>query len=653
MSKPVNVFITYSHKDTEAKDELITHLASIQRDGLISVWDDNEIVPDDTWRDSVFGNLAGSDILLYLTSPASLASESCNKELAAALKANLRVIPIILECCKWCNHPLSGFHVLPDSGTPISTWSFEYEAWQNVVSGIQSAIVSSQSLPHLSEISEKTRLAASAFQRANVLMNLGQLDEAIAAYSDAIHLNRCYAEAYHNRGLAYRKKLGTLELAIEDYTTAIELNPEFAQAYFNRGEAWLRMRKWDNLRADLAVAQKLGLDITAAFHNIYRDASMFGWHRSGFKVPEDIGKMLMQYGVNPFTTTQKVLTASGKSWESFAVLELLEQFRNAGKPLSEYLQGCSSRGITTGLNEAFIVDTAARDALIAEHRSSAEILKPILDKDKIRRWRVKLRKQDKWLIFTPRGIALNTYPAIENHLRKYKDALSKRAGSQEWYELQTAPKDATYFEQPKCLYSDSASATAFAFDDEGYYVGSPAYVLPTQELWLLGVLNTSAVSWFYARTMTQLMAQPRKTPFLKFSPRAIAQIPIPDMRPEQQALLHKLVEYILYLKKQPTTDGSDLANARDYVMAEYFSNIVGCLVYELYLPDELHQGDKHFFQPLFDERLPELEEMPGNDKMPAFREIFEQLFDKHHPVRKNRFFLDSLEPIRIIEGKKL
>ena len=650
MSKPVNVFITYSHKDAEAKDELITHLASLQRDGLISVLHDTETVPGGTWRDVVFGNLAGSDILLYLTSPASLASESCNKELAAALKANLRVMPIILEECDWLHHPLSDFPVLPDKGKPVRAWKPESRGWQNVVEHLLSTVTAMQYQANpLSEMSEKELHAESALQRGNVLMNLGQLDEAIAAYSDAIHLNPCYAEAYHNRGLAYRKKLGTLELAIQDYTTAIELNPAFARAYFNRGEAWLRMRKWDNLRADLAAAQKLGLDITDAFHNIYRDASMFGWHRSGFKVPEDIGKMLMQYGVNPFTTTQKVLTASGKSWESFAVLELLEQFRNAGKPLSEYLQGRSSRGITTGLNEAFIVDAAARDALIAEHRSSADILKPILDKDKIRRWRVKLRKQNKWLIFTPRGVELNAYPAIENHLRKYKDALSKRAGSQEWYELQTAPKDATYFEQPKCLYPDSASATAFAFDDEGHYFGKTTYVLPSTEPWLLGVLNTSAVSWFYARTM----AQSRKTLFLKFSPRAIAQIPIPDMCPEQQALFHKLVEYILYLKKQPTTDGSDLANARDYVMVAYFGHILDGLVYELYLPDELHKGDKHFFQPLFEERLPDLEEIPGDDKVPAFRELFEHLSDRHHPIRRNSFFLDSLEPIRIIEGKKL
>ena len=51
-----------------------------------------------------------------------------------------------------------------------------------------------------------------------------------------------------------------------------------------------------------------------------------------------------------------------------------------------------------------------------------------------------------------------------------------------------------------------------------------------------------------------------------------------------------------------------------------------------------------------EEQLPQLEEIRG-DKMSAFRDIFEHLYEKTHPIRKNLFFLDSLKPIRIIEGK--
>ncbi len=269
----------------------------------------------------------------------------------------------------------------------------------------------------------------------------------------------------------------------------------------------------------------------------------------------------------------------------------------------------------------------------------------------IKRWRVKptdesrREPQDKWLIFAHRGVDIDAYPAIKKHLGKHRNALEKRSGKQEWYELQTALTDTTRFTQPKCIYADIASETAFAFDDKGYYVGSPASLLSTNELWLLGVLNTRAVSWFYARTAPQV-----RGPFLKFVPRYVSQIPIPDMNPEQKALIQKIVEYILYLKKQPTVKSRDLKYARDRVMVGYFNRIIDGMVYELYLPDELHKGSKHFFQPLLDEQLPQLEEIQG-DKMSAFRDIFEHFHERTHPIRINLFFLDSVKSIRIVESK--
>ena len=476
-----------------------------------------------------------------------------------------------------------------------------------------------------------------------------EFDRAIKDYSKATKLNPKLFHPYYNRGNVYLQK-GNFDRAIEDYSKAIELNPTLGPAYCNRGEVWLHLKEWDKAKADLTTAKDKGVDIIAAFHNSYRDVATFE-RRNSVKLPKDIVAMLRQYPVNNFTTTQRTLTADGETQESYAVLELLEKFRNTGKPLSEYLHGQPSRGITTGCNEVFIVKRETYDALIKEHPSSDDILKPFLMARDIQRWRVKptdesrRELQDKWLIFTHQGIDIDAYPAIEKHLGKHRDALEKRSGKQEWYELQTAPTDTTRFTQPKCIYADMASETAFAFDDEGYYVGSPASLLPTSELWLLGVLNTRAVSWFYARTAPQV-----RGPFLKFVPQYVSQIPIPDMEPEQKALIHKLVEYILYLKKQSTVKSRDLKYARARVMVGYFNQIIDGLVYELYLPDELHKSRKHLFQPLFDEQLPPLEEIQG-DKMSACRDIFERLYEKTHPVAVNLFFLDSVKPICIVESK--
>jgi hypothetical protein len=118
---------------------------------------------------------------------------------------------------------------------------------------------------------------------------------------------------------------------------------------------------------------------------------------------------------------QKELSGAGWKLESPAVLRLMEKLRKAGTPLGEYVKGRLYYGIKTGLNEAFVVDRATRDRLIAEHSSSAEVLKPFLRGRDVKRWRVEY--QDLWLIFTRRGIDIKKYPAIEKHLKQYKKQL--------------------------------------------------------------------------------------------------------------------------------------------------------------------------------------------------------------------------------------
>ena len=93
MSKPLKAFITYAHKNRKAKDKLIQCLKGMQREGLIGIWHDNEIIAGDKWREEIFDtNLPDSDLLLYLVSASSLDSENCNRELGIALEKNIRPI---------------------------------------------------------------------------------------------------------------------------------------------------------------------------------------------------------------------------------------------------------------------------------------------------------------------------------------------------------------------------------------------------------------------------------------------------------------------------------------------------------------------------------------------------------------------------------
>ena len=469
----------------------------------------------------------------------------------------------------------------------------------------------------------------------------GEFERAIEDFNKSIGLNPSDANTYNNRGKAYGSK-GEFNLAIEDYDTAIRLNPQLAPAYYNRGEVWLHQKEWDKAKADFTTAKRLGVDITAMFHNSYKDVETYQKNRL-VKLPEDLALLLTQRRRDRYPKLQKVLDADGNPLESPDVVNLREQLRNAGPPLSEYINAKSAFGVNTAPTEVFVVDKTTRDELISAHPASADILKLFLHGQDIRRWHVETPQQ--WLIFTHRCIAIDDYPAILKYLENHKESLQKRKGKQAWYELPASLEHPERFAQPKLVCPNIYNHHTFAVDTQGFYYGNTSYLIPTEEKWLCGLLNSRTVEWFYSQVSNQLTIDP-----LRARSGYIQQIPIPDITPVHKATIAKIVDYLISLQQQPEINSEDLKYARDHVMFGYFERVIDGLVYEAYLPVELHKSDKVFLQPLLDEGLPSIEEIQG-DKMSAFRDIFDLLYDRMHLVRRHLYYLDVIKPIRIIQGK--
>ncbi len=110
------------------------------------------------------------------------------------------------------------------------------------------------------------RWAALFFYRGNAYADLGQYEQAIADYNQAIQINPQDAEAYNNRGIAYAD-LGQYEQATADYNQALQINPQLAEAYYNRGNAYYDLGQYEQAIADYTQAIQINPQLAKAYHN--------------------------------------------------------------------------------------------------------------------------------------------------------------------------------------------------------------------------------------------------------------------------------------------------------------------------------------------------------------------------------------------------
>lgn len=105
VANPLNVFISYSHKDERMRAKLGQHLASLVDEGLIRIWHDREIEAGADWGGEINNEIGSADIILLLVSASFLDSRYCRKELLRALEQRSAgkslPVPIILRDCDW------------------------------------------------------------------------------------------------------------------------------------------------------------------------------------------------------------------------------------------------------------------------------------------------------------------------------------------------------------------------------------------------------------------------------------------------------------------------------------------------------------------------------------------------------------------------
>lgn len=236
----------------------------------------------------------------------------------------------------------------------------------------------------------------------------------------------------------------------------------------------------------------------------------------------------------------------------------LEMMRRRSIPLGEAVNCKIAKGVSTGLNQAFLVSLQEAKALIENDPDSKELLKPVLLGKDIQKWCC-ARSAGKYVIYTTSTTQLDEYPAVLAHLSRFRCDLENRneakLGRYPWFAHERPrPETARLSAQPKIICPDIAADTRFALDTSGALPLNTAYVIGSDSLFILGVLNSRAVFEWYRSTSATIM-----NGYLRFIDQYLSNIPIPIAGEEDRKCIESLVQRIIDVRlKDPSADISEL-----------------------------------------------------------------------------------------------
>ncbi|WQR78932.1 class I SAM-dependent DNA methyltransferase [Helicobacter pylori] len=299
-----------------------------------------------------------------------------------------------------------------------------------------------------------------------------------------------------------------------------------------------------------------------------------------------------------FLMRQNALQTESFIFANATLLDLRDKIESVGTPLKDW--GIQiNYGIKTGANEAFIIPTEKRDAILkncddvqkdergmSERERTKELIKPILRGKDIKRYSYEWA--DLWVINTHNGytsafkskippIDIEKYPAIKAHLDSHYDAIVTRCDQGDTpYHL----RNCAYledFEKEKIVYPCiMAKEPCFVYEEKGFYAPAPANIITgdkTEIKYLTALLNSKCI-YFAMRKfyMGGGIEGELKTNNLE-------KIPIPQITEKNQELARKITDCAERILKSKAKDPK--ANTQE------LEKEIDALVYQLYnLTDE-------------------------------------------------------------------
>lgn len=346
-----------------------------------------------------------------------------------------------------------------------------------------------------------------------------------------------------------------------------------------------------------------------------------------------------------FTMPQVALERDGWHIEPTIKRDLITRIRARGRRLTDYTGATVFRGITTGLNQAFLLNQEEAAGL---DENSTKLLRPYLGGKDLRRWSANPSRQ--WMLKIPSSanerhpwsgkqadeaekVFAKTYPAVYQRFsdQDMRQALIDRDDQGHFFwELRSCDYWSD-FSQPKVCSNKVTNKPTFCVDLAESVLGNTAYFFAHKDsAYLCAILNSSVADFIYRSTFSS-----KQNGFYEIQPGPLSDFPVVIADQSNHDSVAVCATALQWLA------GGNPA----------LEQLLNGLIYELYFPDDLHERGLHLFDAAREAGLDRLSGLEGEKLASAAADFTRQHLAPGQPLRVMLSDLQTLDVVRIIEGK--
>jgi adenine-specific DNA-methyltransferase len=351
--------------------------------------------------------------------------------------------------------------------------------------------------------------------------------------------------------------------------------------------------------------------------------------------------------------------------QSWAVLSparqaIRNQVANEGIPLAKWDIEIS-RGIITGLNEAYYLTAEQRERLIEQDPASEELIVKLIRGREVERYKVDWEDTYQLIVkFGAHEYLKDRYPAIYRHLRRFEEQLKARGqcqysrsrtaanegefpGQHHWLELDNNPTDEylDLFREPKIIYPEITKWLGFYLDqNDHYFPNNKAFIINSRGDslgYLTAFFNSTVFRCSFIDEFPTQGEDRRELRKIFFD-----KIPVKKPTAAQVPLFEKLVPMVQYTKRI----GEDAA-------AVFLEDLIDACVMECYFREHMSERNLLFLEDLAPRLAPYDRDATGSQQRDFIRQLYSTLNAPTSEIRNRllRISADSPDLLAVIKAE--